>query len=84
MVSWGHFSPQVAQHAMLLFEADLEDHSHGILDFALVSSVAACGLHGTDMRKHGARDFWRIWEKKVHIQPTPFRVPLQTRGRKDL
>ena len=84
MVTWGHFSPQVAQHAMMLFEADLEDHSHGILDFALVSSVAACGQHGADMRKHGAQDFWRIWEKKVPFQPTPFRVPLQTRGRKDL
>ena len=84
MVSWGHFSPQVAQHAMMLFEGDLERHSGGMLDLGLVNSMSQCGDYGADMRKHGAREFWNIWSKKLHIAPTPFDVPLQTRGREDL
>ena len=84
MVSWGHFSPQVAQHAMMLFESDLALYSGGMLDLELVNSISKCGQHGIDMRKHGAQDFWNIWSKKLPIAPTPFKVPLQTRGRQDL
>ena len=84
MVSWGHFSPQVAQHAMMLFEGDLELHTDGLLDLGLVKSVSKCGNHGTDMGRHGARDFWGIFSEDIHITPTPFSVPLQTRGRTDL
>ena len=84
MVCWGHFSPSVAQHAMMLFEGDLALHSDGMLDLGLVNSVSACGQHGINMEKHGAQDFWHIWSKEVHIAATPFSVPLQTRGRKDL
>ena len=84
MVSWGHFSPQVAQHAMMLFEGDLELHTDGLLDLGLVNSVSKCGNHGMDMGRHGARDFWGIFSKDIHITPTPFSVPLQTRGREDL
>ena len=49
MVSWEHFSPQVAQHAMMLFEGDLSLYSDGMLDLGLVNSVSACGGHGLDM-----------------------------------
>ena len=84
MVSWGHFSPQVAQHAMMLFEGDLELHTDGLLDLGLVNSVSKCGNHGMDMGRHGARDFWGIWSNDLHITPTPCSVPLQTRGREDL
>ena len=84
MVSWGHFSPQVAQHAMMLFEGDLELHTDGLLDLGLVNSVSKCGNHGMDMGRHGARDFWGIFSKDLHITSTPFSVPLQTRGREDL
>ena len=84
MVAWGHFNPQIAQHAMMLYEKDLSLYSDGMLDLGLVNAVSACGQHGTDMRKHGAKSFWQIWSKKTHIAPTPFNVPLQTRGREDL
>ena len=82
MVAWGHFSPAVAQHGMMLFEKDLSLYSDGMLDLGLVNSVSECGEY---MRGgNGARDFWQIWSKKVHIKATPFMVPLQARGRKDL
>ena len=84
MVAWGHFSPQIAQHAMMMFEKDLSLYDDGMLDLGLVNAVSACGQHGINMRKHGAQDFWHIWSKKTHIAPTPFNVPLQTRGREDL
>ena len=83
MVSWGHFSPQVAQHAMMLFEGDLSLYSDGMLDLGLVNSVSACGHHGGDLN-HGAQDFWHIWSKELHIAANPIRLPLQARGRKDL
>jgi hypothetical protein len=82
MVAWGHFSTEVAQHAMMLFEKDLSLYSDGMLDLGLVNSVSACGNHGHESK--GSRDFWQIWSKKVHIIATPFMVPLQARGRKDL
>ena len=83
MVAWGHFSPEVSQHAMMLFEKDLSLYSDGMLDLGLVNSVSACGHHGHD-GGHGAHDFWQIWSKEVHIKATSFMVPLQARGRKDL
>jgi hypothetical protein len=82
MVAWGHFSPAVAQHSMMLFEKDLSLYSDGMLDLGLVNSVSACGHHGQGA--HGAHDFWQIWSKKLHIKPTPFMAPLQARGRQDL
>ena len=69
---------------MMLFEGDLALYSDGMLDIGLVNSVSACGQHGINMDRHGAQDFWHIWSKEVHIAATPFNVPLQTRGRKDL
>ena len=84
MVSWGHFSPQHAQHAMLLFEGDLRLYDDDALDLGLVNSVSACGQHGLDMSRHGARDFWNIFSKEIHIGATPFMVPLQTKGCEDL
>ena len=73
-----------ATNAMMLFEGDLELHTDGLLDLGLVNSVSKCGNHGMDMGRHGARDFWGIFSKDIHITPTPFSVPLQTRGREDL
>ena len=69
---------------MMLFESDLELHSGGMLDIGLVNSISKCGNYGVDMRKRGAREFWNIWTNKLPIAPTPFKVPLQTRGRQDL
>ena len=69
---------------MMLFEGDLELHSGGMLDIGLVNSISKCGDYGLNMEKHGAQDFWNIWSKKLPIAPTPFKVPLQTRGRQDL
>ena len=82
MVAWGHFSPQVAQHGMMLFEKDLSLYSDGQLDLGLINSVSASGEYGQGDK--AARDFWQIWSKKVHIKATPFMVPLQARGRKDI
>ena len=85
MVAWGHFSPQVAQHGMMLFEKDLSLFSDGKLDLGLVNSVSACGSHGVDAQQgREARDFWQIWSKEVYIRAVPFQLPLQARGRKDL
>ena len=84
MVAWGHFSPAVAQHSMMLFEKDLSLHSDDMLDLGLVNSASECGLSGHDHGAHGARDFWQIWSNEVHIKATPCMVPLQARGRKDL
>ena len=81
MVAWGHFSPSVAKHGMMLFEKDLGLYSNGMLDLGLVNSVSECGGYAG---QHEARDFWQIWSNKVHITATPFKAPLQTRGRKDL
>ena len=82
MVAWGHFSPAVAQHSMMLFEKDLSLYSDGMLDLGLVNSVSECGQYGRG--EHCARDFWQIWSKKIHINATPFMVPFEARGRQDL
>ena len=58
MVAWGHFSPQIAQHAMMMYEQDLSLYDDGMLDLGLVNAVSACGDYG--MGEKGARDFWRI------------------------
>ena len=84
MVAWGHFSPAVARHAMMLFEKDLSLFSDGMLDLGLVNAVSSCGDYGQGRHHHGARDFWQIWLNQLHIQATSFMAPLQTRGRKDL
>ena len=81
MVAWGHFSPSVAQHAMMLFERDLSLFADGKLDLEMIKSIGEKAAWMGD--KYDNRGFWKMWLKKVHITATAFLVPLQTRGLED-